>query len=209
MTTETTLACLFDLDGLLVDSSAAHLEAYRSAFAEHEIEPTPELFRMVRAGAARSAVLDSVFSRHDPRWHAIYRRKAELYADQIEAACAPMHGAKECLALCQRMHRPVAVVSNSRSTSKVLEASGLRPYVKIVVDGNEAPPKPDPQGYHLALARLGIEAEHAIAFEDAEEGARAALNAGLRTVVVGGLNLAEAWHCWDRLSSHKLERWLN
>lgn len=57
--------------------------------------------------------------------------------------------------------------------------------VEIVITGDEVSlPKPDPQVYHHALWELGIRAENALAVEDSAIGLRAALAAGLATVVI-------------------------
>jgi beta-phosphoglucomutase-like phosphatase (HAD superfamily) len=42
--------------------------------------------------------------------------------------------------------------------------------------------KPDPEVYHLCLARMGVAPQAAIAFEDSGVGLKAALAAGIRTV---------------------------
>lgn len=47
--------------------------------------------------------------------------------------------------------------------------------------------KPNPDIYLLAIERLGLQAEQCIAFEDSEAGARAAIAAGLKVVVVPDL----------------------
>lgn len=57
--------------------------------------------------------------------------------------------------------------------------------VEVMITGDEvARPKPDPEVYHLALWELGLRAEHVMAVEDSADGLRAALGAGLATVVV-------------------------
>lgn len=57
--------------------------------------------------------------------------------------------------------------------------------VELVITGDEvARPKPDPEVYHYALWELGLRANHVLAVEDSVDGLRAALKAGLATVVV-------------------------
>ncbi|MDX6490665.1 MAG: validoxylamine 7-phosphate phosphatase, partial [Gaiellaceae bacterium] len=46
--------------------------------------------------------------------------------------------------------------------------------------------KPDPEGYLLALDRLGVEADGSVAFEDSEPGVDAARAAGIHCVAVLG-----------------------
>lgn len=57
--------------------------------------------------------------------------------------------------------------------------------VEVLVTGDEVNrPKPDAEAYQHALWQLGVRAADAIAVEDSAPGLRAALSAGLTTVVV-------------------------
>ena len=54
----------------------------------------------------------------------------------------------------------------------------------VIEDASTAPrKKPDPMVYQQTLSRLGLPAPPCLAFEDSENGLRAALGAGLATVV--------------------------
>ena len=59
-------------------------------------------------------------------------------------------------------------------------------FAAIVTAEHVARKKPDPEVYDIALTRLGLAAAQCVAFEDSENGLRAALSAGLRTVVTSG-----------------------
>jgi beta-phosphoglucomutase-like phosphatase (HAD superfamily) len=60
--------------------------------------------------------------------------------------------------------------------------------VEVLVTGDEVSrPKPDPEGYRHALWQLGVRAADAMAIEDSAPGLRAAVAAGLTTVVVTDL----------------------
>jgi sugar-phosphatase len=62
------------------------------------------------------------------------------------------------------------------------------PLPEVIVPADEiAHGKPHPDGYLRAAQRLGVPAPECVVFEDAEPGLRAALAAGARVVVVGGL----------------------
>lgn len=57
--------------------------------------------------------------------------------------------------------------------------------VEVMVTGDEVGRgKPDPEVYHQALRELGVPAANAMAVEDSADGLRAALGAGLATIVV-------------------------
>ena len=65
--------------------------------------------------------------------------------------------------------------------------------VEVLVTGDEVNrPKPDAEAYQHALWQLGVRAADAIAVEDSAPGLRAALSAGLTTVVVTAERSASA-----------------
>jgi beta-phosphoglucomutase-like phosphatase (HAD superfamily) len=54
----------------------------------------------------------------------------------------------------------------------------------VIEDASTAPrKKPDPMVYQQTLSRLGLAPEHCLAFEDSENGLRAAMATGLPTVI--------------------------
>jgi beta-phosphoglucomutase-like phosphatase (HAD superfamily) len=65
---------------------------------------------------------------------------------------------------------------------------GVLDHFDVVTGGDEVPRgKPDPAIYRLAASRLGVAPADCIAFEDSENGARAAQAAGIRVVIVPDL----------------------
>ncbi|MEK8107064.1 HAD-IA family hydrolase [Micromonospora sp. M12] len=81
----------------------------------------------------------------------------------------------------------LAVASSSPSThvGALLDQAGLRARFEVLATGEEvAAHKPDPAVYLLALDRLGLPADQAVAFEDTVHGVAAAQAAGLRCVAV-------------------------
>jgi len=96
--------------------------------------------------------------------------------------------------------------------------------VEAVITGDEvANPKPHPEVYHHALWELGVRPVNALAVEDSADGLRAALGAGLVTVVVttehtragdftGAAAVAAGYDGPEPLSVHRcrrlLDRWV-
>lgn len=92
--------------------------------------------------------------------------------------------------------------------------------VEVLVTGDEVSrPKPDPEVYRHALWQLGVRAVDAIAIEDSAPGLRAAVAAGLTTVVVtteksaaedftGAAAVLSGQEASDQLSVHGCRRML-
>ena len=84
---------------------------------------------------------------------------------------------------------PVAIVSGAfrAEIQPVVAAAGISGDLSTIVTADDVEHgKPHPEGYRLALERLGIDAARTVAFEDTEAGVASAKDAGLYCVAVRG-----------------------
>jgi len=185
----TTGGVLFDLDGVLVDSAAFHLQAYERVFAEAGL-PFPDVARSaVTDGKARSHVIDVAAPSATP---SLKKRLADAKPKALEALLGDpgdcsMPGATETVHALANAGVPMAVVTNSRAPEIWLRKIGVATQIRVVVTGGDtASPKPSPQGYLLGAARLALDPQCCLAVEDSYDGWRAATDAGMEVVVFGG-----------------------
>lgn len=199
-------ALIFDCDGVLGDTELdGHLPAFNQTFAEFAapVEWTPEQYKdLVKIGGGkermRSAVTpevcealgientDEAIDAEVARWH---ERKSEVYGELVRGGkIPPRPGIARIVAEARDAGWALAVASTSAESSvrAVLEhAVGDELAGEFVVFAGDVVPakKPNPAIYELALRELGRDAGDAIVVEDSENGVRAALAAGIRTVV--------------------------
>ena len=107
----------------------------------------------------------------------------------------------------------VCSVASSSVTQHIthrLSQVGVLQYFSHITSGQEVENgKPNPDIYLLAVKKLGLNVEECIAFEDSETGARAAIAAGLKVVVVPDLLQPSEFvreHCYQVVSS--LQDWI-
>lgn len=108
----------------------------------------------------------------------------------------------------------ICSVASSSSTQHIvhrLSQEGVFNYFSHITSGHEVIlGKPNPDIYLLAIKKLGLKKAECLAFEDSEMGARAAIAAGLKVVVVPDLlQLSEfvKERCYQVIAS--LQVWLN
>jgi HAD superfamily hydrolase (TIGR01549 family) len=93
----------------------------------------------------------------------------------------------------------LAVVSGSfrDEIESALQKLGIRDQMQFILGAEDYPrSKPSPDGYQLALKRLGVDAKAAVVFEDSEAGIASGLAAGARVVTVthcGSLPVDSEW----------------
>jgi HAD superfamily hydrolase (TIGR01509 family) len=184
-------AFLFDLDGTLVDSSGAHAAAYRAALAEG----APALLdgfdydRIrgldTRASLRALGVAEADLARLAARKQAAYREAV------ARGTVRAFPGAAELLAMLVSRGRRLALVTSASRASALpaVASAGLDRFFATVVTGDEVERgKPDPALYRRALAVVGVDAEEAVAIEDAESGVAAARAAGVEVVMVHAIH---------------------
>ena len=187
-------AAIFDMDGLLIDSErpimAAWIEAARTL--DIELSHTQYLQVVGLATVESEVILGSLLGGPEAYRHAIAHVRKLLQLERSDGTpLFPIKpGAAEFLAALRQRGTRCAVASSSTSAQiqACLGSLGVLHHFEAFAGGDEvARAKPDPALYLLAASRLGVDPAQCIAFEDSENGAKAALAAGLRVVIVPDL----------------------
>jgi beta-phosphoglucomutase len=185
-------ACLFDLDGVLVDTAKYHYVAWRDIARELGFEFSPAHNERLK-GVSRMASLEILLEvggvqLSNSEKEELARRKNENYVASI-VKMEPdeiLPGVVPFLAELQAAGIRIALGSASKNAPLILERVNLSPYFDVVIDGNSVTEaKPNPEVFTKGAQELGIKPEHCIVFEDAEAGIEAAINAQMACVGIG------------------------
>jgi beta-phosphoglucomutase len=184
-------AVVFDFNGTISDDEPLLAELFVQIFGELGIEVTEERYYGEFAGYSDPEIVERILSeagRHDPAVaRGLLDRRAELYLARAGAGETVHPEVAACVReIAERV--PVAVASGAVrvEVEAVLEGSGLRSLLAAVVTADDVTQgKPDPEGYLIALDRLGVPGSDALSFEDTHFGVMAAVAAGMRCVGVG------------------------
>ncbi len=178
---------LFDLDGVLVDSTASIEEAWRSWAARHDLDSSAVL----RVAHGRRA-LETV-RLVAPHLNAS-SEVAELAAHEARTTAGLVAG-PGARALIEQLPPScwAIVTSGVRAVAEHrLRTVGL-PIPPVMVCANEvAHGKPDPEGFLAAAALLGAPSRACVVVEDAPAGLNAAHAGGMRAVAVSSTFPPEA-----------------
>jgi beta-phosphoglucomutase-like phosphatase (HAD superfamily) len=215
-------AVLFDMDGLLLDSERVLMRAWTAAAALEGCAMRDEIYASVIGRSARESHPLFVEMLGGQATYERLRARVQEDLGRARGDDRPLfpfkQGVVELLAALRALGVPCAVASSS-SADEIrhrLDAVGVLAHFGAVAGGNEVTRgKPDPAVYLLAAERLGLPATTCIAFEDSENGARAALASGAALVVVPDLRppptdiLARSLHVFDSLhdAHDHLPRW--
>jgi HAD superfamily hydrolase (TIGR01509 family) len=182
-------ACLFDLDGLLLDTEPMHGRAWREAALSFGAELSEDQLRQLR-GRRRLDCAAQVCQLL-PRPVAIEELLAvrQPIAERLLAHAPAMPGAEALVRRCRALGIPMALATSSAAASVALKA-GPHPWLGLIevrIHGDDPElraGKPAPDIFQLAAQRLGVPASACWAFEDSLAGCQAALAAGCRVHVL-------------------------
>ena len=176
-------AALFDIDGTLVDTTAAIREAVTQVLQEEGITPTWE---EIKAGwSLRAADRMELWVRDRSRAEDLAARYIERYLALQDSLIRPYPGMAETLGRLAARGIPMGVVTSKRRVSalRTLAAFDLERFFRVIVTEEDVPaPKPDPGPLLLAVARLEVPPPQAVMVGDGEVDIRAGKAAGMRTV---------------------------
>lgn len=195
-------ALIFDVDGTLADTERdLHRVAFNQAFAAAGINASwsTDLYGRLLAVAGGKERLAWYFTKWRPdlrpagdltavigRLHA---EKTAAYARLLAGGAVTLRpGVRRLLgeARAAGLQLAIATTTTPENLAPILRALGPdgAQWFSVVAAGDiVAHKKPAPDIYQYVLTALAIEPAEAIAFEDSENGLRAARAAGLRTVV--------------------------
>lgn len=205
-------AAIFDMDGLLIDSERPIMAAWIEAARTLDIELSHSQYLQVvgLATVESELILASLLGGPEAYQHAVAHVRRRLQLERVDGTpLFPIKpGANEFLTALRERGTRCAVASSSTSgqIQACLGSLGLLHHFSAFAGGDEvARAKPDPALYRLAAERLDVDPAQCIAFEDSENGAKAALAAGMRVVVVPDLKhppasiTERAFHVLDSL----------
>lgn len=187
-------ACIFDLDGVVVDTAKYHYLAWKRLaaelgfeFHEHHNERLKGVSRMTSLEILLEVGgLNNTFSAEKKEEMAT--KKNEWYLEFIRKMTPDeiLPGAKEFIEDLRLNGIKIALGSASKNAPLILERIGMTKHFDVIVDGNRvSKAKPDPEIFLLGAKDVGVSPSKCIVFEDAEAGIEAAINAGMRCVGIG------------------------
>jgi sugar-phosphatase len=198
--TEQVSAVLFDLDGVLVDSTEIVERTWRWWALEHGLA-VDDVLAVAHGRPGREVI--RLVAPHLDIAHETKRVASHEAADSEGIVAIP--GARECVALAAR--GPWAVVTSAGRELALtrLEEVGLPAPVVLVSADDVASGKPDPEPYETACRVLGLRAAACVAVEDAPAGIEAAKGAGVIVLAVTTTHPAEALERADLVCSDMYE----
>jgi beta-phosphoglucomutase len=185
-------ACIFDLDGVIVDTAKYHFKAWKRLTDKLGIDFTEDDNERLK-GVSRMASLEIILEigkiELDERKKLEYATLKNNWYKEYISKMTPSEILPGCVQFITELKNAkirIAIGSASKNTPMILERVGILGMFDAVADGNNITrAKPDPEVFLKAAEMVGIKPEDCVVFEDAVAGVQAALNAGMRCIGIG------------------------
>jgi len=193
-------ACIFDLDGVIVDTAKYHFQSWRKLANELGFDINKEQDELLK-GVSRMESLDILLnfgglSFDQEKKEQLAAQKNEWYIELISHMTPEeiFPGVRELISELRDQGIKTALGSASKNAMHILEHINMVNDFDAIIDGNKiTKTKPDPQIFLKAAEALNVEPKMCIVFEDAKAGIESAINANMIAIGVGhAQNLTEA-----------------
>ncbi len=185
-------ACIFDLDGVIVDSATYHFLAWQRLAKELNIPFTIEDNERLK-GVSRMDSLNIILelgklSLDDKAKEALAAKKNVWFVEYINTMKPEeiYPGVKDLLIRIKNAGLMTALASSSKNAKTVIKLIEIEKLFDAIVDGTMiVNSKPDPEIFLMAASLLKIPPAECVVFEDAEAGVEAGIRGGMKTVGIG------------------------
>ncbi len=181
---------LFDMDGVLIDATEWHYDALNEALEIFGFEIGREE-HLARFNGMTTRKKLEILSREKGLPRELHEIISEVKQDRTlriaARKCFPTAAHLILLSTLKNQGIKVGVVTNSirMTTEFMLQYSGVAKFLDVLVTNEDVEnPKPAPDGYLLAMKKLGSNPANTMVVEDGMHGIQAAKAAGARVVEV-------------------------
>ena len=184
--------CLFDLDGVLVDTAIYHFQAWRKLGEQFNFQLSEEQNEQLK-GVSRVESLNKILD-----WAGAEASQSQKDAWLIEKNDNYLNlisnmnpneilpGVLDFLGQIKELGYKIGLGSASKNAVVILEKTQLLPWFDVIIDGNKVTKsKPDPEVFLKGAEGLQTSATECIVFEDAQAGIDAAIAANMKTIGIG------------------------
>ncbi len=185
-------ACLFDLDGVIVDTAKYHFQAWKRLANELGFDLSLEQNELLK-GISRMESLDIILNigkvaltNDEKNKYASEKNTLYLELCQQMTPDDTLPGVRSFLEELKAASIKIGLGSASKNARVILERIDMLHYFETIVDGNRITKgKPDPEVFLMGATDLDTAPENCVVFEDAVAGVQAANAGGMFAVGIG------------------------
>ena len=184
--------CIFDLDGVIVDTAKYHYLAWSKISAELGFKFTLEDNERLK-GVSRTDSLDILLkigglNPDADTKNKLASKKNKFYLEYVTKMDRSelLPGVESFILQLKNKGIKIALGSASKNSMLILNNLKITDYFDAIIDGNKVSlAKPNPEVFLLGAKELNLQPKECVVFEDSEAGIIAAINGRMFSIGVG------------------------
>ncbi|WP_439489274.1 HAD family hydrolase [Algoriphagus sp.] len=182
-------AVIFDMDGVICHTNPFHSIAFQQFFAKRNLNPTEEEYAAHMYGKNNGYILSHFLGRkiEGEELALLEDEKEGLFREIYKEEVNPIAGYMEFFEKLKSAEILTAVATSAprANLDLIIGTLGIGHQMQSQLASEDvARHKPDPEVYLKSAAKLGVNPENCLVFEDSFSGASAGINAGMKVVGV-------------------------
>jgi beta-phosphoglucomutase len=182
------MAIIFDMDGTMVDNMMTHHRGWQKTLAAYGLQLTMDDV-MATCHGKNVEIIERLF----PGQYSLAERerisfeKESGYREIFLSELKLLPGLAELLETAKAANIPMGIgtAAPSANVDFVLDHLSIRHYFQAVIHAEDVEKgKPDPEVFFKVADKLGVAYSNCLVFEDSPTGARTALNAGMKAIIL-------------------------
>lgn len=187
------LACILDMDGVIVDTEPIHMHSFRKLLDEYKIHYTEQFIQSLVGFSDRENIIkikQNLKINHQFDVDTEIRHRSEIYLELIaQQQLTPIQGIAEFITYCKDNHLKLGLASSSAvaQVDTIMQRlfNDYRSIFNTIVTGSDVVnKKPAPDIYNRVVENLKLDPLECMAFEDSQAGIASAKAAGLRCTAI-------------------------
>lgn len=195
-------AFIFDLNGTIIDDMEYHIRAWHKIFNQFGVRLNLEQTKAECYGKNEEVigrVMPGRFSATEKKM--IELKKETQYREEFKPHLKLINGLDQFLVEAKKAGIKMSIGSAAimDNVSFVLDGLNIRHYFDVIVSADDViNSKPDPETFLTCARKMGVNADNCLVFEDAPKGVEAAINAGMRSVVLTTMHEKNEFKRYDQ-----------
>ncbi|TLP48412.1 HAD family hydrolase [Cohaesibacter sp. CAU 1516] len=197
-------ACLFDLDGTLIDSTPPVVRCWSALLERHDLDPAIYLAK-IHGRPAHESIRDLLSGKDEAIIEEEIRWLQHMESTDVEGIVA-LDGALDFIAELDRLSVPWTIVTSGSVpvAGARIRAAGIPTPARMITSDDITKGKPNPEPFLKGADLVGLAPEQCVVFEDAAAGITAGLAAGAQVIGITATQTAHVPAGIPAIASYRL-----
>lgn len=166
---------IFDMDGTLFNTNDINYCAYKEALNKYNIDLDYEYYCNYCNGRHYKVFIPALVNNDDQKMEDIHNIKKSAYSKYLNKVKINKHLFNIIDKIKEEYKIALVTTASKKNVYEILEYTGKTNVFDLILTSDDInKPKPDPEGFIVAMNKYGVEPQNCMIFEDSEVGIEAA-----------------------------------